>query len=98
MLTNQLKSSTGVGIHANFSTSTHLPECLPFQAVIAQRVEMTYNADGQLYCILQGVDLLIRQGDIQLLMGPSGSGKTTPKYRTKACKGQVGKGFMQIVN
>ena len=77
MLTNQLKSSTGVGIHANFSTATHLRECLPFQSVIAQRVEMTYNADGQPYRILQGVDLLIRQGDIQLLMGSSGSGKTT---------------------
>lgn len=47
------------------------------QAVVAKGVEMVYHAGSQIYQVLNGVDLAIERGDIQLLMGPSGSGKTT---------------------
>lgn len=77
MLINQLNSPTCVGVPANSSTSTRFIERLPLQSVVAQHVEMTYYSDGQLYRTLQGADLLVSQGDIQLLIGPSGSGKTT---------------------
>lgn len=38
---------------------------------------MVYKSGAQSYQVLQGINLDIHQGDIQLLMGPSGSGKTT---------------------
>jgi putative ABC transport system ATP-binding protein len=46
-------------------------------AVVAKNVRMSYRSGSELYPVLQGIDLEIQQGDIQLLMGPSGSGKTT---------------------
>lgn len=45
--------------------------------VSARRVEMSYRSWGQEVRVLQGVDLDIYRGEVQLLMGPSGSGKTT---------------------
>ncbi|MCG9886780.1 MAG: ABC transporter ATP-binding protein [Cyanobacteria bacterium] len=45
--------------------------------VSARRVEMSYRSWGQEVQVLQGVDLEVRRGEVQLLMGPSGSGKTT---------------------
>ena len=45
-------------------------------AISARGVEMTYNGSPPVN-VLQGIDLNIHSGDIQLLMGPSGSGKTT---------------------
>lgn len=47
------------------------------KAVVAQAVEMTFHSGAVASPVLQGVDLDISYGDIQLLMGPSGSGKTT---------------------
>lgn len=47
------------------------------RAVVARSVEMTYYTGAEPYQVLQGVNLDIRRGDIELLMGPSGSGKTT---------------------
>ncbi len=38
---------------------------------------MAYQSGQQRYQVLQGIDLKIPSGEIQLLMGPSGSGKTT---------------------
>jgi len=46
-------------------------------AIAASGVEMIYQSGAESYQALQGVNLDILQGDIQLLMGPSGSGKTT---------------------
>lgn len=40
-------------------------------------VEMVYQSGRQSFQVLKGIDLQVRQGDVQLLMGPSGSGKTT---------------------
>jgi putative ABC transport system ATP-binding protein len=45
--------------------------------VSARQVEMSYRSWGQEVRVLQGVDLDIHRGEVQLLMGPSGSGKTT---------------------
>lgn len=47
------------------------------RAVVARGVEMVYYTGAEPYPVLQGIDLDIPRGDIQLLMGPSGSGKTT---------------------
>jgi len=47
------------------------------RSILAKGVEMAFQAGQQRFQILQGIDLEIRSGDIQLLMGPSGSGKTT---------------------
>ncbi len=47
------------------------------KAVVANDVKMAFRSGSELYPVLQGIDLEIQQGDIQLLMGPSGSGKTT---------------------
>ena len=38
---------------------------------------MAYQSGQQRFQVLQGIDLKIPSGEIQLLMGPSGSGKTT---------------------
>ena len=38
---------------------------------------MVYQSGVERFQVLQGVDLEIQRGDVQLLMGPSGSGKTT---------------------
>lgn len=46
-------------------------------AILAKGVEMAYQSGQQRYQVLQGIDLKIPSGEIQLLMGPSGSGKTT---------------------
>jgi putative ABC transport system ATP-binding protein len=45
--------------------------------IVAKQVEMAVSSGQQQLLILQGLDLDIQKGDIQLLMGPSGSGKTT---------------------
>lgn len=46
------------------------------KAVVASGVEMVFHGVDHAP-VLQGIDLEIPQGEIQLLMGPSGSGKTT---------------------
>lgn len=47
------------------------------KAVVARSVQMVFQSGTEPTPVLQGVDLEIPQGEIQLLMGPSGSGKTT---------------------
>lgn len=47
------------------------------KAIVAQGVEMEFKSHKRCFQILKGIDLVIPQGNIQLLMGPSGSGKTT---------------------
>ena len=47
------------------------------KAIVAQGVEMEFKSQKRCFQILKGIDLVIPQGNIQLLMGPSGSGKTT---------------------
>lgn len=46
-------------------------------AIAARGVEMVYKSGSGYFNALNGIDLDIHQGDLQLLMGPSGSGKTT---------------------
>ncbi len=46
-------------------------------AIAASDIEMVYQTGQQSVRVLKGIDLNVKQGDIQLLMGPSGSGKTT---------------------
>jgi putative ABC transport system ATP-binding protein len=47
------------------------------RAVVSKDVKMVFRAGTESTSVLQGIDLEIPQGEIQLLMGPSGSGKTT---------------------
>mgnify|MGYP002784994668 FL=1 len=47
------------------------------KALIAHDVNMLFKSGAESSQVLQGVNLEIPQGEIQLLMGPSGSGKTT---------------------
>jgi len=47
------------------------------KAVLAHGIEMTYQSGAVSSTVLQGVNLEIPYGEVQLLMGPSGSGKTT---------------------
>ncbi|MEB3212406.1 MAG: ABC transporter ATP-binding protein [Leptolyngbyaceae bacterium] len=46
-------------------------------AIAASNIEMVYSTGNQSVRVLKGIDLNVKEGDIQLLMGPSGSGKTT---------------------
>lgn len=62
------KKVTGTSIGLNYPEST---------AIVAEGIEMTFESGKQYFPVLKGIDLLIKSGDIQLLMGPSGSGKTT---------------------
>ncbi len=48
----------------------------PEAAIAASGIEMTYPQMGG-QRVLQGIDLAVTPGTVQLLMGPSGSGKTT---------------------
>jgi putative ABC transport system ATP-binding protein len=47
------------------------------KAIAAEGVEMEFASGRETFQVLKGIDLEVRDGDIQLLMGPSGSGKTT---------------------
>lgn len=58
-------------------TSTSIGSNYPEAAIVAEGIEMTFESGKQYYQVLRGIDLVIKSGDIQLLMGPSGSGKTT---------------------
>ncbi|MBO9361423.1 MAG: ATP-binding cassette domain-containing protein, partial [Thermoflexus sp.] len=40
--------------------------------------DLHVNVEGK--PVLQGVDLVVRRGEIHALMGPNGSGKTTLAY------------------
>jgi len=46
-------------------------------AISAVGIEMVFGAGAARFQALQGIDLHVPKGSIQLLMGPSGSGKTT---------------------
>jgi putative ABC transport system ATP-binding protein len=59
---------------ASTSIGSNYPESA---AIIAEGVEMAFQSGKQHFQVLKGIDLVIKSGDIQLLMGPSGSGKTT---------------------
>ncbi|PZV09545.1 MAG: ABC transporter ATP-binding protein [Leptolyngbya sp.] len=72
--------------HSEYSTSTvqERPLCVPSiwessdkRAVVAKGVKMVFQTGADSTPVLQGIDLEIPRGEIQLLMGPSGSGKTT---------------------
>ena len=56
------------------SIGSNYPEA---SAIVAEGIEMTFESGKQYYQVLREIDLVIKSGDIQLLMGPSGSGKTT---------------------
>ncbi|HEY9781127.1 MAG TPA: ABC transporter ATP-binding protein [Leptolyngbyaceae cyanobacterium] len=56
------------------SIGSNYPEA---SAIVAEGIEMTFELGKQRYQVLKGINLVIKSGDIQLLMGPSGSGKTT---------------------
>lgn len=62
---------------ARVASTTLCPNMWDQKAVVAHGVDMVYFSGADPYPVLQGIDLEIRQGDVQLLMGPSGSGKTT---------------------
>lgn len=45
--------------------------------VTVQKVERTYGDGAKAVCVLRGLDLTARAGELVALFGPSGSGKTT---------------------
>lgn len=77
MTATQIKSSRFINKQHNQTASSSTVERCEAKAVKARGVEMIYKSGAQSYQVLQGINLDIHQGDIQLLMGPSGSGKTT---------------------
>ncbi|MDX2239139.1 MAG: ABC transporter ATP-binding protein [Leptolyngbyaceae cyanobacterium bins.302] len=66
-----------VAVEENLLLQRRVLERASRKAVVAQGVEMTFRSGAVASPVLQGVDLEIPYGEIQLLMGPSGSGKTT---------------------
>jgi putative ABC transport system ATP-binding protein len=46
-------------------------------AVDVQQVRKVYQRDAQQITVLDGIDLMVPEGEFVALMGPSGSGKTT---------------------
>jgi putative ABC transport system ATP-binding protein len=46
-------------------------------AVEIERVKKVYTRDSQQIVVLDGIDLVVPEGEFLALMGPSGSGKTT---------------------
>jgi putative ABC transport system ATP-binding protein len=46
-------------------------------AVEVERVRKVYTRDSQQIVVLDGIDLVVPEGEFLALMGPSGSGKTT---------------------
>lgn len=61
-------------------SSIQTPLCtqLPTEEAIACKgIEMIFQSGSQHVQVLNGIDITVKRGDIQLLMGPSGSGKTT---------------------
>jgi putative ABC transport system ATP-binding protein len=72
--------------HSEYSASTvqerplYVPgawESSDKRAVVAKGIKMVFQTGADFTPVLQGIDLEIPRGEIQLLMGPSGSGKTT---------------------
>ncbi len=45
--------------------------------IVARDVVKTYTRGGETVAVLDGLDLVVREGEWLALMGPSGSGKTT---------------------
>ncbi|EKQ66960.1 ABC-type antimicrobial peptide transport system, ATPase component [Leptolyngbyaceae cyanobacterium JSC-12] len=74
-----VKSSERSASTARESSLSHLGslERVGNKAVVARGIEMTFQSGIEASSVLQGVELEIPYGEIQLLMGPSGSGKTT---------------------
>jgi putative ABC transport system ATP-binding protein len=58
-------------------TSALIPAKTLTRAIVAADVGMEFRSGSEKFQVLKGIDLEVRDGDIQLLMGPSGSGKTT---------------------
>jgi len=50
---------------------------MPGPAVEIERVRKVYTRDSQQIVVLDGIDLVVPEGEFLALMGPSGSGKTT---------------------
>ena len=46
-------------------------------AIAACEIDKFFRIGGEYVQVLRGINLQVRQGDVQFLMGPSGSGKTT---------------------
>ena len=48
--------------------------------LVAERVRKVYRSGADSVVALQGLDLVVPQGQFLAVMGPSGSGKTTLAY------------------
>jgi putative ABC transport system ATP-binding protein len=77
MTASQIKPIHLSQFHNQVASAPVFPEFSETHAIVARGVEMVYQSGVERFQVLQGVDLDIQRGDVQLLMGPSGSGKTT---------------------
>lgn len=71
------KFTTSIGIRKKVSRTSVGLKYPQDAAIVATGIEMSFQSGKQYFQVLQGIELEIQTGDIQLLMGPSGSGKTT---------------------
>jgi putative ABC transport system ATP-binding protein len=77
-------SMTAIGFNRFFQKTAAL-DSMPSQAmtpakeaaIVATHINMLYRNGSEEFKALQDVNLMVKAGEVHLLMGPSGSGKTT---------------------
>lgn len=64
-------------VHEKAHGTAALAAVEPGMAIAAQGIDMVFETETQSFQALRGVNLRVRQGDVQIVVGPSGAGKTT---------------------
>ncbi|MFZ0565875.1 MAG: ABC transporter ATP-binding protein [Chlamydiales bacterium] len=74
-------------MHTNFNTGARLPPAIKIEgfylvnfmkeAVICHDLKKNYGEEESLMKVLRGIELVIKEGELTMIVGPSGCGKTT---------------------